>query len=78
MEKSCGLRPGTNLAAWLDSIILTPKHMWRETKTWDPEGILSTLPSISTCLFGLLAGGLLKRKELAEGDRIAWHARWLM
>ncbi|MES1159880.1 MAG: DUF5009 domain-containing protein [Bacteroidota bacterium] len=66
------LQPGTNLAAWLDSLILTPNHMWRETKTWDPEGILSTLPSISTCLLGLQAGGILRRKEMAEGDKVAW------
>ncbi|MEO8712780.1 MAG: heparan-alpha-glucosaminide N-acetyltransferase domain-containing protein [Parafilimonas sp.] len=45
------LEPGKNLAAWLDNIILTPKHVWNQTKTWDPEGILSTLPAIATCLY---------------------------
>ena len=66
------LEPGTNLAAWLDTIVLTPKHMWSGTKTWDPEGILSTLPAIGTCLFGLLVGGFLKKKDLPNGDKIAW------
>ena len=66
------LEPGTNLAAWLDNLILTPNHMWRETKTWDPEGILSTLPSMSTCLFGLLVGQYLKKKDLNDADKTAW------
>jgi predicted acyltransferase len=64
--------PGTNLAAWFDNLILGPNHMWAQSKTWDPEGILSTLPSIATCLFGLLVGGFLKRKDLPDGDKIAW------
>ncbi len=46
---------GTNLAAWIDGQLLEG-HMWAVTKTWDPEGILSTLPAISTTLFGSLAG----------------------
>jgi predicted acyltransferase len=46
--------------------------MWSGTKTWDPEGILSTLPAVATCLFGLLVGGFLRRKDLADGDKIAW------
>lgn len=49
---------GTNFAAWLDGILL-PNHMYIETKTWDPEGVLSTLPAIATGITGLLVGGLL-------------------
>jgi len=49
------LERGTNLAAWIDSVVLTG-HMWSVTKTWDPEGILSTLPAIATTLMGALAG----------------------
>ncbi|HEX9509109.1 MAG TPA: DUF5009 domain-containing protein [Puia sp.] len=66
------LAPGTNLAAWVDYHILGPNHMWSQSKTWDPEGILSTLPSISTCLFGVLAGGFLKRKDLPDANKVAW------
>ncbi len=50
------LEPSTNLAAWIDQKILTTKHMWSGSKTFDPEGILSTLPAISTCLFGVFVG----------------------
>lgn len=57
------LEPGTNLGAWLDRLVLTTDHLYRHTNTWDPEGILSTLPSISTGLFGVLAGIALKRDD---------------
>ena len=53
------LEPGINLAAWLDSRFL-PGVMWQ--KTWDPEGYLSTLPSIVTGISGLLAGHLILSK----------------
>ena len=43
-----------NLAAWLDRQIFSPSHLYERTR--DPEGLLSTLPSIATTLFGLLAG----------------------
>lgn len=66
------LEKGTNLGAWLDRLILTENHTWKQSKTWDPEGLLSTLPAIATGIFGLLMGGLLKKKEQAEADKIAW------
>jgi predicted acyltransferase len=62
----------TNLGAWIDRLILTENHIWKQSKTWDPEGILSTLPAIGTGLFGLMIGGILKRKDQAEADKIAW------
>jgi predicted acyltransferase len=43
-----------NLAAWLDRQIFSASHLYEHTR--DPEGLLSTLPAISTTLFGLLAG----------------------
>lgn len=54
------LDKGTNLAAWVDSILLKG-HMYRGTVTWDPEGILSTLPSIVNGIIGLLIGQVLQR-----------------
>jgi predicted acyltransferase len=50
------LEPGINLAAWIDSKFL-PGKMWQGT--WDPEGILSTFPSMVSGITGLLAGKLL-------------------
>jgi predicted acyltransferase len=64
------LEANTNLAAWLDNTIL-PGHLWSHTKTWDPEGILSTLPAIATCLIGVLTGQLFSSiKEVA--NRTGW------
>jgi len=46
------LTPEGNLAAYLDSLLLR-RHLLNTT--WDPEGILSTMPAISSTLFGVLA-----------------------
>lgn len=53
------LLPETNLAAWVDRLLLDG-HMWRQTKTWDPEGVLSTLPAIATTILGMQAGAWLR------------------
>lgn len=56
------LEKGTNLAAWLDNLLLNG-HLWSYSKVWDPEGILSTIPAISTTLLGILTGHLLQSKN---------------
>lgn len=33
---------------------------------WDPEGILSTIPAIATCLLGVFAGLLLRNSQLGD------------
>jgi predicted acyltransferase len=48
-----------NLAHYVDKIVLGA-HNYSETRTWDPEGLISTLPAIATCLLGVLAGHILK------------------
>jgi predicted acyltransferase len=45
--------------------------MYGQTKTWDPEGIVSTLPAIATTLLGALAGRLLRGFNSAS-ERAAW------
>ena len=40
--------------------------MWGQTKVWDPEGIVSTLPAIATTLFGVLTGNLLRQGISSE------------
>ncbi|RTY87379.1 acyltransferase family protein [Flavobacterium sp. RSP15] len=52
------LNKGTNLAAWIDNLLLK-HHLWSFSKTWDPEGILSTIPAIANGIIGLLVGQLL-------------------
>jgi len=61
---------GANFSAWVDSLLLQG-HMWSQTKTWDPEGIFSTLPAISTTLFGVLTGHLL-RQQIPARKKVAW------
>ena len=46
-------RAPNNWAMYIDSSILG-NHMWKQD--FDPEGLFSTLPSIVSCLFGILIG----------------------
>lgn len=50
------LEAETNLGAWMDRTLLGTEHLWSVSKTWDPEGLLSTLPAISTGISGVLTG----------------------
>ncbi len=49
------LERGQDLGAFIDRTLLGG-HLWSQSKTWDPEGILSTIPAIATTLLGLIAG----------------------
>jgi predicted acyltransferase len=57
------LTPEGNLAAWVDRALLNG-HLWRPR--WDPEGLLSTIPAITTTLLGILAGLALGTGWTAE------------
>lgn len=65
------LAPETNFGAWVDRSVFTIDHLWSESHTWDPEGLLGTLPAIATCLFGIRVGSWLKRKN-DDADKIVW------
>ena len=62
-----------NLGAWLDRAVLGEAHLWRQSATWDPEGLLSTLPAIATALTGLAAGTLLLGAAI-PARKVAWLA----
>lgn len=47
--------PSASLAAWLDRAVFG-SHLWRSAVTWDPEGLLSTVPAIGTVMLGVFAG----------------------
>jgi predicted acyltransferase len=49
-------RPDAVLSAWFDRTILTTNHLWASAKTWDPEGLLSTLPAVGSMMIGQFAG----------------------
>jgi predicted acyltransferase len=64
------LAVGHNIANYVDRIVLGA-HNYKHTKDWDPEGIISTLPSIATALLGVMAGHILKlKRDLSE--RTTW------
>ncbi len=63
---AANLDQNTNLAAWLDRLVLG-NHVWVYTKLYDPEGILSTLPSLVSGFIGVLAGSkFMKSKNESE------------
>lgn len=66
------LNPETNLGAWIDRTLLTPGHLWSSSRTWDPEGLLGTLPAIGTGLFGIRVGSWLKRKDRDDSVKVSW------
>ncbi|UCF20259.1 MAG: DUF5009 domain-containing protein [Gemmatimonadota bacterium] len=49
------LSPEGNLAAYIDRITLGQSHLW-QARAWDPEGLLSSLPAVATCLLGVFTG----------------------
>jgi len=55
-------RKDANLAAYIDRLVFTEKHLWKVSKTWDPEGLLTTIPAIGTTLTGLLCAWWIKQK----------------
>jgi predicted acyltransferase len=63
--------PSTNLGAWLDRLVFTTDHLWKAVKTWDPEGLLSSMPAISSALFGVLTGYWLSTKREAA-HKLTW------
>ena len=55
-------RGPTTMAAYFDRVFLDwsrfglGNHLWSSSRTWDPEGILSTAGAVGTALLGNLAG----------------------
>jgi len=59
-----------NLSAYVDFHLLKG-HMWKQS--WDPEGLLSTVPAIATTLTGVLTGHLIR-----SGRDKMWITRALL
>ena len=57
------LDPDRNLVAWLDRKLLMG-HLYEGTR--DPEGLLSNIPAVATCLLGLLTGKWMKTAYAAR------------
>lgn len=61
------LDPDRNLDAWLDRRLLFG-HLYEGTR--DPEGVVSTIPAIATCLLGALTGEWLRSERGARGKAL--------
>ncbi|MEL6650670.1 MAG: heparan-alpha-glucosaminide N-acetyltransferase domain-containing protein [Bacteroidota bacterium] len=66
---AANLEPGVNLQAWVDRHFI-PGRIYENT--WDPEGLLSTLPSIGTGICGMMAGHILlgRGKKVEKANRL--------
>ncbi|MEO7360645.1 MAG: DUF5009 domain-containing protein, partial [Gemmatimonadaceae bacterium] len=64
-------KPDQLLSAWLDRTVLTVNHLWSGSKTWDPEGLLSTVPAIGTVILGTFAGRWIGRREVELNTRLS-------
>jgi predicted acyltransferase len=60
---------GKNLANYVDQQYL-PLRKWDGDH--DPEGLMSTLPAIATCLLGVFAGMLLKNTGVPDRRKVAY------
>ena len=66
-QEAVSFEEGRNITNWFDSKYL-PFFKWNGTH--DPEGILSTLPAIATCLLGVFTGLVLKNERMAGGKKV--------
>ncbi len=60
---------GVNLTDYVDQKYLPAR---KYDGTYDPEGILSTLPAIVTALLGIFAGLLLRNQSLPDRKKVLW------
>ncbi len=58
---------GKNWANYIDEHFM-PGYLYEDT--WDPEGLLSTLPAIASCLLGVFAALLLRKKEIEDRKKV--------
>ena len=64
------LEPGRDVGAFVDRWLLNG-HLWSASRTWDPEGLVSTLPALGNLLFGVLAGRWIEQ-PLAKAEKTVW------
>jgi predicted acyltransferase len=62
--------PERTVAAAVDRALLGTNHIWASSKTWDPEGPLSTVPAIATALLGVLVAGWLTDRNRPLSERV--------
>jgi predicted acyltransferase len=73
--------PEATVAARIDRALLGEAHIWKQSRTWDPEGPLSTIPAVATALLGVAATAWVRARKvkwltiagfLAAAAGLAW------
>jgi len=64
------LLPGRDVGAFIDRIFLDG-HMWSKSKTWDPEGLFSTISALTSMMFGVLLGHWLAA-NVSRAEKTIW------
>jgi predicted acyltransferase len=61
-----------NLAHYLDRLLLPGRLYYG---TWDVEGLLTTIPAVTTCLLGVLTGHCLRPSGSGKGQNLTAEQR---
>ncbi|HEX2059324.1 MAG TPA: heparan-alpha-glucosaminide N-acetyltransferase domain-containing protein, partial [Thermoanaerobaculia bacterium] len=56
--------PEATIAAQVDRALIPAAHLWKQSRTWDPEGPLSTIPAVATALLGIAAAPWVRAKNV--------------
>lgn len=63
-----------NLPRYIDNLLLPGRLFYG---SWDPEGLLTTIPAFATCLLGILSGHWLRATEWYQGRTLTAEQRAL-
>ncbi|RYG39828.1 MAG: DUF5009 domain-containing protein [Chitinophagaceae bacterium] len=66
--------PGTNLATWIDRLVITDAHLYKPYSPYNPAELLTTLTAIATGISGMITGSWLMRKDRTGNQKVAWLA----
>ncbi|UCH62689.1 MAG: DUF5009 domain-containing protein [Fidelibacterota bacterium] len=69
------LTPEGHASGYIDRLVLGENHIWRGSKIYDPEGLVSTLPAILSVFLGLQFGGVIIRFK-SHQDRVFQWLLW--
>ncbi|MDP9193313.1 MAG: DUF5009 domain-containing protein [Acidobacteriota bacterium] len=56
--------PEATIAAQVDRALISTPHLWKQARTWDPEGPLSTLGAVATALLGVLVAPWVRARNV--------------
>lgn len=70
------LTPEGALPGYIDRIVFAPAHLYRDS--FDPEGLLSTLPAAASVMFGYAAGAWVKGSAVSSRASLGLAAAGLV